>query len=85
MSAPYLLTHKAKHLTSYEQAEVLAYKEIYFYGKKAEKVYASKMLDFNEGYDKEDGDYKIILHDHLGYRYEIISLLGEGSFGKVRC
>jgi len=24
-----------------------------------------------------------VLHDHINYRYEIISLLGKGSFGKV--
>jgi len=83
MSAAHLLMHKAKYITSQEQAEVLAYKEIYYYGKKVEKIHSSKMLDYNDGYDEENGDYKFIMHDHICYRYEIISLLGEGSFGKV--
>ncbi|ORZ23342.1 kinase-like domain-containing protein [Absidia repens] len=41
---------------------------------------------YNHGYDDENGDYKIIRQDHLIYRYEILDLLGQGSFGQVvRC
>lgn len=40
----------------------------------------------NYGYDDERGDYHIIVHDHLGYRFEVLSHLGKGSFGQVsRC
>lgn len=35
------------------------------------------------GYDNEDGFYNIILHDHIEYRYEVLSLLGRGSFSQV--
>jgi dual specificity tyrosine-phosphorylation-regulated kinase 2/3/4 len=38
---------------------------------------------FNSGYDDENGDYKLVLQDHLMYRYEILDLLGQGSFGQV--
>jgi dual specificity tyrosine-phosphorylation-regulated kinase 2/3/4 len=38
----------------------------------------------NSGYDDERGDYTIVNHDHLGYRYEILGILGKGSFGQVR-
>lgn len=49
--------------------------------KKKEKVY-----NFNYGYDDESGDYKIVMHDHIGYRYEIVEFLGQGSFGTaLRC
>lgn len=37
----------------------------------------------NHGYDDERGDYLVIEHDHLAYRYEIIDTLGKGSFGQV--
>lgn len=40
----------------------------------------------NFGYDDERGDYNIILGDHLAYRYEVLDVLGKGSFGQVvRC
>ena len=37
----------------------------------------------NFGYDDERGDYNIVLGDHLAYRYEVVDVLGKGSFGQV--
>ncbi|KXN87710.1 Dual specificity protein kinase pom1 [Leucoagaricus sp. SymC.cos] len=37
----------------------------------------------NHGYDDERGDYLVVNHDHLAYRYEVIDTLGKGSFGQV--
>ena len=69
-------------LTNYEQTEILN-KTIYFIGEKAAKIKGSLMNDYNFGYDDENGDYKIVMKDHIDYRYEVISLLGQGSFGQV--
>lgn len=33
---------------------------------------------FNNGYDDSRGDYYLISHDHIAYRYEIIGALGKG-------
>lgn len=44
-------------------------------------MHASSKLEHNFGYDDDKGDYKIITNDHLGYRYELKTFLGKGSFG----
>lgn len=38
---------------------------------------------YNSGFDDSRGDLYLTKHDHVGYRYEILSLLGKGSFGQV--
>lgn len=47
----------------------------------AAKVYVEGST--NHGFDDERGDYKIIIGDHVLYRYEILQILGKGSFGQV--
>jgi serine/threonine protein kinase len=37
--------------------------------------------EYNFGYDDAKGNYRITVGDHIGYRYEIQSFLGKGSFG----
>ncbi len=76
------LAYFANQLTDYEKKEILDYPEIYFIGAPtAQKVQASAQLEHNYGYDDDKGDYKIINNDHIGYRFEIKSFLGKGSFG----
>ena len=58
-------------LTDFEKGEILDYQEIYFLGLKAQKVAGSPKEEFN-GYDDDKGDYKVIMKDHIGYRYEVL-------------
>jgi hypothetical protein len=37
----------------------------------------------NSGFDDDIGNYVIVQGDHLAYRYEILGILGKGSFGQV--
>ncbi|KAK7091820.1 hypothetical protein V1264_009455 [Littorina saxatilis] len=70
-------------LTAYEQTEILDYPEIYFLGLEAKKVEGVPGGASNNGYDDESGSYIKVLHDHMVYRYEILEVLGKGSFGQV--
>jgi dual specificity tyrosine-phosphorylation-regulated kinase 2/3/4 len=42
-----------------------------------------QMNIFNYGYDDENGEYKTVVNDHIGYRYKVIKILGAGSFGQA--
>ncbi|KAK7485673.1 hypothetical protein BaRGS_00023122 [Batillaria attramentaria] len=70
-------------LSVYEQTEILDYPEIYFLGLEAKKVEGVPGGASNNGYDDESGSYIKVLHDHMVYRYEILEVLGKGSFGQV--
>mmetsp|Transcript_6714 Transcript_6714/g.11943 ORF Transcript_6714/g.11943 Transcript_6714/m.11943 type:complete len:302 (+) Transcript_6714:1960-2865(+) len=69
-------------LTNYEQSEILEFKQIYYLGQKATKA-KTDLNGINYGYDDERGDYTIVMGDHIAYRYEIVQILGRGSFGQV--
>jgi hypothetical protein len=73
----------ARHLTTFEQDEILQYAQVYYVGQLAKKINAAEGKGPNFGYDDDKGRYKCIKHDHLAYRYEILKGLGKGSFGDV--
>ncbi|KAI1002830.1 DYRK-family kinase [Podosphaera aphanis] len=82
--------HALRHanLNIFERGEIVDYKEVYFCGTSDVLKHVGELSTdtINFGYDDERGDYSIIPGDHLSYRYEIVDLLGRGSFGQVvRC
>jgi dual specificity tyrosine-phosphorylation-regulated kinase 2/3/4 len=68
----------------FERKEILDFPSVYCIGARSKKKPATpENATNNFGYDDERGDYLVVNHDHLAYRYEIIDLLGKGSFGQV--
>ena len=70
-------------LTELEVDELLAMQNtgdrfVYYYGQKC-PIKKQKL----EEYDDSKGDYGVIIGDHVDYRYEVVDVLGKGSFGQV--
>lgn len=72
-----------KKLSDFEKGEILDYRKIWFLGLEADKLDGSPLKPYNYGYDDEKGDYKVVIGDHIGYRFEVIEPLGKGSFGQA--
>ncbi|KAL0106737.1 hypothetical protein PUN28_015347 [Cardiocondyla obscurior] len=70
-------------LTEFERAEIEKYSEIWYLGLSAHKIHGEEVSSQNGGYDDENGSYNKVLHDHISYRYEILEVIGKGSFGQV--
>ncbi|KAK9239856.1 kinase-like domain-containing protein [Lipomyces kononenkoae] len=75
---------RMEKLNAYEKEEILDFRTVYFCGTPTCcKVTSHADPSTNFGFDDDRGDYKIIVGDHLAYRYEIRGILGKGSFGQV--
>ena len=75
-------------LNIFERGEIVDYREVYFCGTQSAKKHVGDLSETagNFGYDDDRGDYNIVAGDHLAYRYEVVDILGKGSFGQVaRC
>ncbi|XP_022660087.1 dual specificity tyrosine-phosphorylation-regulated kinase 2-like [Varroa jacobsoni] len=70
-------------LTVYEHIEIFNYSQIYFIGANAKKRQPTTNMGQNCGYDDEQGSYVHVPHDHIAYRYEMLKVIGKGSFGQV--
>ncbi|KAH8968834.1 hypothetical protein BDL97_02G002600 [Sphagnum fallax] len=79
-----VLKQCASNMTEFEQQEILPYVDIFFLGLDCQKIRPSSTPgNCNFGFDDERGDYNVVEHDHLAYRYEVLGILGKGSFGQV--
>ena len=70
-------------LTSFEHHEIFSYPTIYFTGATAKKRQGIVGGSNNNGYDDDQCSYIPVTHDHVAYRYEILKVIGKGSFGQV--
>ncbi|CAH1989803.1 unnamed protein product [Acanthoscelides obtectus] len=70
-------------LSEYEKTEIEKYSKIWYLGLSACKIHGEQGGSQNGGYDDDSGSYNKVLHDHIGYRYEILEVIGKGSFGQV--
>lgn len=73
-------------LTKYEASEILHYPEIYFIGANQNKSRlqpGNNITCKNYGFDDASGSYIHVAHDHIAYRYEMLKVIGKGSFGSV--
>lgn len=77
------LKYHGTRLTDYEKQEIEKYPEIYYLGLDACKTNAKPGSALNSGYDDDNGSYNKVVHDHICYRYEILEVIGKGSFGQV--
>ena len=70
-------------LSKFELAEILKFPQVFCIGIEAAKHESNGNALENYGFDDESGDYRVALHDHVAYRYEVFEVVGKGSFGQV--
>ncbi|KAK8866890.1 hypothetical protein M9Y10_009858 [Tritrichomonas musculus] len=70
-------------MTRYEASEILNFPSVYFLGNFAKKREPIRNPKNNFGFDTNDHIYRLIIGDHLAYRFEVLSSFGSGAFGQV--
>ncbi|KAM9377664.1 dual specificity tyrosine-phosphorylation-regulated kinase 4 [Pholidichthys leucotaenia] len=83
MSPIEALKNFQERLTEFEQEEIMDYAEVWYLGLGSQKIEGSQGAPQNSGYDDEHGSYIRVLHDHIAYRFEVLEVIGKGSFGQV--
>ncbi|XP_008313543.1 dual specificity tyrosine-phosphorylation-regulated kinase 2 [Cynoglossus semilaevis] len=70
-------------MSTFEHHEIFSFTEVYFVGPNAKKRTGVMGGANNGGYDDDQGSYIHVPHDHIAYRYEVLKVIGKGSFGQV--
>jgi hypothetical protein len=79
-----VLVSPADMLTRYERHGNTHFDEVYFRGRFNDMVTSTRTCaDDNNRFDDERGDYRVVMGEHIAYRYEVVGMLGRGSFGQV--
>ncbi|XP_030223151.1 dual specificity tyrosine-phosphorylation-regulated kinase 4 isoform X1 [Gadus morhua] len=77
------LKHFHERLSEFEQEEISDHAEVWFMGLGSQKIEATLGAPHNSGFDDEHGSYIRVLHDHIAFRFEVLEVIGKGSFGQV--
>ncbi|XP_067937923.1 dual specificity tyrosine-phosphorylation-regulated kinase 2-like [Watersipora subatra] len=83
MSPESAMKQYMQKLSSFEHHEIFNFPQIYFVGQNAKKRQGVLGGAQNNGYDDDNGSYLHTPHDHISYRYEVLKVIGKGSFGQV--
>ena len=68
----------------FEKTEIDEFDKIYYLADKDKKYKPTKLERLvNNGFDDNDGYYRIVKGDQIAYRFELIELIGKGAFGQV--
>lgn len=78
-----VLSYCGDVLSRYERQEILNYRHVYFIGATAHKERPSNSATRNSGYDDKQDSYVHAVNDHVAYRYQVLNVIGSGSFGQV--
>lgn len=77
-----VLQNYHRYLTPYEKNEILAFKKIYYIAPGVVKLETNPRLS-NQGLDDDRNDLILVKNDHIVYRFEILEIIGRGSYGQV--
>lgn len=71
-------------LSLFEVTEVEEYEEVFYLAKNENKYKPTKLERLvNNGFDDQEGYYRIVAADQIAYRFRTIELIGKGAFGQV--